>query len=188
MAVLTPIQKTLVGDSTFSQSIAHSMNPNISGPFLPDSVLNTSSAEYAEYLALNNQMLQMFAALQQQNASQASAEQAMKFSHDEAQLARDFQERMSNTAYQRAVADLKAAGLNPALAFDQGGASTPTGASASGTAASMGQAEVDTSTVASIFKTLIETTSAENIADRKIIGQLLDTLLGGVFKLGAAAI
>lgn len=52
---------------------------------------------------------------------------AQRYNTDEGKANRDWQQMMSNTAYQRQVQDLKAAGLNPILAAFNGGASTPSG-------------------------------------------------------------
>lgn len=62
------------------------------------------------------------AAYGQREANVANAEMAQK------QM--DFQERMSSTQWQRGTKDMQAAGLNPMLAYSQGGASSPSGASA----------------------------------------------------------
>lgn len=82
----------------------------------------------------------------QQNFNEDQASKAQTFNRDEAVKQRDFNsaqavaqrdwaERLSNTQYQRATADMKASGLNPMLAYHQGGAGVPSGMSASGGAA-----------------------------------------------------
>lgn len=59
-------------------------------------------------------------------AQQGAQKEAEEFNAGQAQISRDYQTQMSNTAYQRSSADMKAAGLNPALMFSSGSAaSTP---------------------------------------------------------------
>jgi hypothetical protein len=70
------------------------------------------------------------------NQKTASAAEANRFSAQQAQQQMDFQKEMSNTQYQRGVKDMKEAGLNPMLAYSQGGASAPNGAAATGVAVS----------------------------------------------------
>ena len=65
---------------------------------------------------------------------------AMNYNSAEALANREWQEHMSSTAYQRAVEDMRKAGLNPILAFANGGASTPGGSAGTISGASMGLA------------------------------------------------
>lgn len=95
----------------------------------------------------------------------SSSREVMRYNHDEAQLNRDFQLYLRNTAMQARVADLKKAGLNPALAYQLGGAAVTSGATASGTPASGSsasgfmargsKADVDTSTTKDIMSMFI---------------------------------
>jgi hypothetical protein len=89
-----------------------------------------------------NMLMQMgyntLGAIQQGIYNHIEQNAAMNYNSAEALANREFQERMSSTSYQRAVEDMKKAGLNPILAFANGGASTPGGSGATITGASMG--------------------------------------------------
>lgn len=91
------------------------------------------------------------------------------FNSEEAMKDRLWQEYMSNTSYQRAMADLKAAGINPLVAFGgMSGASTPGGSSASG---SLGNSN-------SLFGSIVNAA----MGDKKILASLITAIIG-IFKV-----
>lgn len=109
--------------------------------------------------------------------SKIGQDQANDENAEQAQLNRDFQERMSNTQYQRARKDLEAAGYNPMLAVANGGAGNVSGSSAASMQNALSGAAQATS---AIPNTLIQKAQVDNISAQtdktraETQGQLID--------------
>lgn len=103
--------------------------------------------------------------------------ESQAFNAAEAQKQRDFEERMSNTAYQRQVADMKAAGLNPYAQLGSGGASTPSGSAATSSGGYSGKAGSGFDSILGFLGTVLSSAFKANIASANRANDLAKTAL-----------
>lgn len=94
-------------------------------------------------------LLNHYSSMDNRNYSEKVRREQNIFNQYEAQRAREWNQQMDSTKYQRTVADMRAAGVNPALAM-QGGVTTQASSNATAQAANVPVPQLDLSQVAQL--------------------------------------
>lgn len=114
---------------------------------------------------------------------QQSADQAMQFEADQTAINREWLTQMSNTAYSRAMADMKNAGVNPLLAVTGGQSSTPStgvasGFSSAGSAASGFSGSGQKANISGIINSIASIVNQQSANSAKIASSAIGVLSG----------